>query len=336
MSVTHPQNNSISFFTGEGSYELTRTMGLWLGEESVRVQGLEQTTVKTVTEANYNPWANNVPVIGTDGAQFQPDLDSGITLTAFVNDLSRPCVFSYTGENTNFYKSLTMLNYQLESSQMLNSTANPANAIYMINVDGTSNLTTTMRAPMFASKGHFYQISDEVASSVPVIKNPDGSVVTPNSNNDETTFGIETLSGLTVQAYQRIQNNFGIFNDALITIANNDPTYGSYIPLVFVSRDSNLSDGQLKVLLGGLVSALKTKWAVFGTVLAVGIVAIGGGAFLLIKSRMLAKEAGVGGSEINASDDKQALVRGTAPAIRINLSEKGNIERETDVEDADY
>lgn len=66
--MTHPLNNPISFLTGEGSYELTRTMGLWLGEEYVRVQGLAQTTVKTVTEDNYNPWAKDVAVLGTDGA----------------------------------------------------------------------------------------------------------------------------------------------------------------------------------------------------------------------------------------------------------------------------
>ena len=97
---------------------------------------------------------------------------------------------------------------------MLNSTANPANEIYMINVDGTTNLTTTMKAPVFASKGHFYQISSEVAASVPIIKNPDGSVVTPNSD-DETTLGIEQLSGATLQFSQSIQTNFDIFNDNL-------------------------------------------------------------------------------------------------------------------------
>jgi len=81
---------------------------------------------------------------------------------------------------------------------MLNSTANPANQVYMINVDGTTNLTTTLRAPVFASKGHFYQISPEVASSVPSIVYPDGAPVTPSAGNDETSFGVETLSGLVV------------------------------------------------------------------------------------------------------------------------------------------
>lgn len=82
---------------------------------------------------------------------------------------------------------------------------------------------------------------------------------------------------------------------------------------------------------------MKTKWAIFGTVLGVGIIAIGLGAFFLIKSRMMAKEAGANSVNINASEDKDALInkQKPAPIIRINLSEKG-IERETDIEDADY
>ena len=81
---------------------------------------------------------------------------------------------------------------------------------------------------------------------------------------------------------------------------------------------------------------MTTKWAIFGTVLAVGVVAIGVGAFLLIKSRMMAKEAGANFAGINASDDKDGLLNNKpAPIIRINLSEKG-VERETDIEDADY
>jgi hypothetical protein len=36
-------------------------------------------------------------------------------------------------------------------------------------VDGTTNMTTSNLVNSFVSKGHFYQISPEVASSVPVI-----------------------------------------------------------------------------------------------------------------------------------------------------------------------
>lgn len=54
---------------------------------------------------------------------------------------------------------------------MLNQTANPQNANYQVMVDGTTNLTTTLKAPTFASKGHFYGISGEVSASVPTIVN---------------------------------------------------------------------------------------------------------------------------------------------------------------------
>jgi hypothetical protein len=46
--------------------------------------------------------------------------------------------------------------FTISPDMMLNRTANPANAAFDILVDGTSNLTTTLRAPAFASKGHFY------------------------------------------------------------------------------------------------------------------------------------------------------------------------------------
>ena len=50
-------------------------------------------------------------------------------------------------------------------------TRNPDNKMYYGFIDGTSNLTTTIKAPGFVSKGHFYQISEEVLDSVPLIVN---------------------------------------------------------------------------------------------------------------------------------------------------------------------
>jgi hypothetical protein len=54
------------------------------------------------------------------------------------------------------YKKLSLIDFVIEPTQMLNSTAQPNNIYYQINVDGTSNLTTTLQAPAFATKGHFY------------------------------------------------------------------------------------------------------------------------------------------------------------------------------------
>ena len=65
-------------------------------------------------------------------------------------------------------------------------------------IDGTSNLTTTTKAPIFVSKGHFYQISDQVLGSVPLIVDSDGNEIIPNENDDDTYLGIEKITGVNV------------------------------------------------------------------------------------------------------------------------------------------
>lgn len=236
---THPKDNQISFFTGVDSYELTRTMGLWLGESSVRVPGSDYSTLTTTTSVLNNPWSQDIPIAGTDGMQFSPDLSEDTTIAAFVNDLSRVCTFTYLDEDSS-YKGLDTMMFQLSSDLMLNMTANPSNAVFDVYVDGTTNLTSTLKAPAFASKGHFYQISGDVASSVPSIVNLQNEPILPNSDNDETYLGIEQLSGVTVITKQRIQLNFDIFDDELFQLANNNG-YGKFIPLSFVQRESTFT-----------------------------------------------------------------------------------------------
>ena len=127
--------------------------------------------------------------------------------------------------------------FTISPDMMLNRTANPANAAFDILVDGTSNLTTTLRAPAFASKGHFYQISLEAIMSVPLIVDQSGNNITSSANNDETYLGVEEQSGITLITQQRLQTNFGILSDELL-VFNSDKLFGQYIPLVFIDHQS--------------------------------------------------------------------------------------------------
>ena len=83
-------------------------------------------------------------------------------------------------------------------------TANSQNALFDIYVDGTTNLTSTLKAPAFASKGHFYQISPEVMSSVPSIVNRQNQTILPSASVDETYLGVERISGVTLSSRQRV------------------------------------------------------------------------------------------------------------------------------------
>lgn len=56
---TSPANNPISFFTGVGAEDLTRTMQMWYGSTNVTVQGKAYETTTTVVDLPYNPWTTD-------------------------------------------------------------------------------------------------------------------------------------------------------------------------------------------------------------------------------------------------------------------------------------
>ncbi len=70
--------------------------------------------------------------------------------------------------------------FSISQDLMYNMTRNPDNEMYFGYIDGTSNLTTTLKAPGFVSKGHYYQISSEVTESIPKIVNTQNEVIIPN------------------------------------------------------------------------------------------------------------------------------------------------------------
>ena len=210
---------------------------------------------------------------GSDGFQFPPGVDKSKDLEIFVNDLSRVGTLSFLEMDKKTYKDLPLLNYILSEELMLNQTANADNAKYQVMVTGTTNMTTSLKAPAFVSKGHFYQISDVVSGSIPNITSSDGSLIEP-SESDETILAIEPTTGVNVIAAENLQNNFQIFNDELFTITGNDE-FGQFIPFVLVNRNSKMTDEQIDGIFGALILGNKIKWVFFGVLLAFGLLCLG-------------------------------------------------------------
>lgn len=79
-------------------------------------------------------------------------------------DLSRPLAFTEgcSGVSVNTFEGYDTECYMFDQSQLLASTAS-VNTCFNITVDGTSNLTSTYAAPMFASNGNFFGISTNAA-----------------------------------------------------------------------------------------------------------------------------------------------------------------------------
>jgi hypothetical protein len=193
-----------------------------------------------------------VPIVGTDGFQFSSSLTETYAPVVFVGSLSRPIAFNYTGMDSNSYSGLTLYNYAMESTQLNNATATPSNAVYDIMVTGTTNLTSTLKVPSFASKPLFYGVnSPDAAASIPMMFDASGNPIS-GSADDESVISVEQLSGLTLKSTTNLQYNFNLMNDYLITLNNNSPKFGAFLPLVWIQRSADLTQSNVNALLGGI------------------------------------------------------------------------------------
>ena len=139
---------------------------------------------------------------------------------------------------------------------------------------------------------------------MPLIVDQSGNNITASANNDETYLGVEEQSGVTLITQQRLQTNFGIFNDELV-VFNSSKLFGQYIPLVFIDRESQASQSQVKSMFSAYYSAITLKWILTGVSIGLGVVSLGVGGFLMFKVSKLAKAAK---QTINSSDSERNLL----------------------------
>ena len=135
-----------------------------MNSTKIMIQKKDYTSINELYNTTFSPWRDEVYLDGTDGMQFQPSLNDDVKLGAFVNDMSRNCYFDYSRDDDR-YKHYTTKIYSIEESLMYNYTKSPANKNFDTYVDGTSNMTSTLNAPAFVAKGHYYELSPEVESS---------------------------------------------------------------------------------------------------------------------------------------------------------------------------
>ena len=133
---------------------MTRQYGQWLGQEYVKMKGARYTSITQIEEYLYSPWEELVLLDGTDGIQFSPDLSTDDTIAAFVHDINRNFYFDYT-HSDDTYPGLDLYIFQIQNDLMVNETANPSNENFDVKITGTSNITTSLNAFGFVSKGHY-------------------------------------------------------------------------------------------------------------------------------------------------------------------------------------
>lgn len=77
-------------FTGQNNEPgMIRELATWNNHEYATIDCNEYTTINDIASSSCNPWASEVPVEGTDGFQFQPNLDKNSELKKWVPELMR-------------------------------------------------------------------------------------------------------------------------------------------------------------------------------------------------------------------------------------------------------
>ena len=163
--------------------------------------------------------------------------------------------------------------YYLDQNCLANS---DENVNFDIGITGTSNLTTTLRAPAIAAKGHYYGLSEQASSSKPDIVDSNGSQIEASATNDDTYIGVEQMTGVSLISMERLFFNMVLYGDDLFKkFAPEIPTdYGYFFPLAYRSREMVWSEDQVEDTFGSLIRLQKCKWIFLAILLFLGIVAL--------------------------------------------------------------
>jgi len=186
-NVTSPDNLPYGFevmFTGKNDTSLVHQYLQWNSSSTLPLWGS--------AEAN--------AVIGTDGYNFAPGLNSNETLLIFIDTLFRQGVIGYNGTVT--IQGIDMYQYTLLPWQLLNSTSYPPNeAYYSYNFpNGMMNLSIAFsNTPVFVSKPHFLDADPYYLTTL--------NGLSPNRTLHETYIYVEPITGIMMSSYERLQIN---------------------------------------------------------------------------------------------------------------------------------
>ena len=186
-------------------------------------------------------------------------------------------------------------------------------------------MTSTLLAPAFVAKGHYYDLSEVVEGSKCEIVDQDDQPIASSQDADDTYLGLEKMSGVCLIAAERIFYNFQVWNDRLFTLEENDNGYGKFIPLLFVKRESKWTDAQVNSAMGALVTGMRVKWALFGIFLGIGVILLAFSIYCLYRYCQLKKTMSTDVEEqlvdpalMQTSEDELREFSGESPKVKAN------------------
>lgn len=189
-----------------------------------------------VVQDSASPWAENVPIQGTDSTLNRQGLTANDSISVYVPDLYLCGNSTWSGQTLEV-QGLTTWKYGIGNKTIANKTNNPDNAkFYFDRWNGAVNISITMRAPIFFTKQYFLDADWDLVTAVELYNDTAMQHrIWPSPDYDLAIF-VEPTTGAALKANQRLQANIYFDQDELFPHVR-----PAMIPLLYVFRGFEFS-----------------------------------------------------------------------------------------------
>ena len=204
--------------------------------------------------ARVNPWKEEVPLLGGDTWNFQPNIGSDSNIVFFLDQNQRIANGSFVEKRTEH--GFNIYRYRVGPELLSNTTVTPGfDKYYQYGPNGVVNQTSLMGSPLFASKPYFLD-ADPLVGTLVNYTEPQLNVPSVY----ESYLDIEEYSGAVFYVTEKMQVNAELKPDALFPNLGlkglQSIGYRTYMPTFFMEKIFAYSDhtivkyyGPIKVVL---------------------------------------------------------------------------------------
>jgi len=231
-----------SMYTGANNSDLTR---FYYQVYGTNIIVMNQSTFNGNEVVQYfaSPWAEDIPIQGTDSFINKPGLTTDYEIPIFINSLYYQQNLTFQGEKPT-YNGITAYRYRMSQKAMQNKTNNPDNAKWFIDRwNGLLNYSTIQQVPVFFSKAHLLDADPYILEAVDVFWDSELTQKIVPTSADDTFVDVEPYSGANIGSMIRLQLNYELAQDDLFP----NVTY-AMLPLFILERGSNFTDAQVSFL----------------------------------------------------------------------------------------
>ena len=163
-----------------------------------------------------NPWTEEAPLMGSDGAQNPPQMNDTAPLYVYNGAMYKVMKCHWEQNATVEKNGMSARRYRIDSDWLKNKTNNPENAAYHIDKwDGIINLTSVQGAPIFLSKLHYLDTDPRLQDSIKMFKDANKTELIMPSSEDDTYFDVEPVTGASFGSALKLQTGFHFEGDSI-------------------------------------------------------------------------------------------------------------------------